>query len=218
MVNIWLHYGAGLYKYKEEKQMKKRVLCLVIAMVLAASMTACGLLFGSDSPSYMSQKDFESYLGEPIEITTDNWDEYFNVLVDQWARSDVQQMETESGLPEAAICIYEKPGYIVYEADGSEVTGGWSTYSIRLKEGYYVYPDSVSVTHHRQIWDGTQYNEYTITNSKRFASLGGDRVSISEFKEAQGTIIKVEIPEEYIEDGNCVYIKNGEEVIEFNLQ
>ena len=356
--------------------MKKRILCLVMIMMLAISLMACGKKSNGDS-SLVSQKEFESYLSEPIEITTENWQDFFYVIVDEWSRTDVHGGETE--MPAAAICLYEKPGYLVYEADGpvhfvingmeyeyyngrmesvfisdyynlvceevsgsirmanipdelwtnhdnlrevqyqkgdtvmtcfdgyvnapfvtekdisfydevempsgsgvansaegddsigagdsagiddeglttekfetyiverieltpenigdyfevveqemyiyssdgSEITGGWSEYYLQLKEGYFVYPDPVTVTRTRQTTSGTENTDYIFEMNKRKVYVTSDRLDISDFSQARGTLIRVDIPEEKCESdgdaGYCVYILDGEEEIYFKL-
>ena len=67
----------------------KKILVLILALVMMLSLTACG--------------------GEKIEITTDNWQDYFDVYVLEESRDDT--------IPCAKVGLVLKDGYIIYPDD-----------------------------------------------------------------------------------------------------
>jgi len=104
--------------------MRKRILSVALAMLSVLLVAGCGI-FGSKVLKY---EDFKTYLSEPIEITTENWDEYFDVYVYEASRDDT--------IPSAEIILLPKDGYIIDPNDNPPC--------IYLNDGMFFFDDSIS--------------------------------------------------------------------------
>ena len=119
MLGSWVSFTErkNIEMEKKNNKIRKRVLSLLVLLSCIILVTGCGGIGMAGEIIRELQKhkikyeDFEEYLGETIEITTENWNKYFIVYVMEGTQDDT--------LPYAELGFVLKDGYIIdplYEA------------------------------------------------------------------------------------------------------
>ena len=195
--------------------MKKKLLSLALVMMLSVSMIACG--GESDTigevnsveevvsdveeeagittaPDYLPAEELESFIEEEIVLTTENVNDYFQVV------KEVTEVEDAFGDP----------------------TGETNTsYYIKLNEGYYIYSDTFDTSDEviiRWEWvNSSQTNEVADVSINRLGPnratniyATDDGVLEGTCTQVLGTIYKISIPEEQwhgVEDGMLIEVR-----------
>jgi len=173
--------------------MKKRIFSLLLVAIMACFICACG---GSDNTNsqegskkvVLSNEEFESYC-EYIELTTENWNNYIEVVEEERILKDVfgEEVERETHI------------------------------SIRLKENCYISRDNAIRLTYTSVYGYVSTEDFIFAGSvgRAWGISGIDMEQEYVCEKIKGKICKVSVPEDkwnIDEYGNkyfCVQVSKG---------
>lgn len=183
--------------------MKKKILSLAFAMMLSVSMIACG----GESVETVEENSVETEIVEEVEQAPEEVEGNFDNLTQGTATKE----QMESYIEEEIVLTTDNASnyfdiVIEQETDafGDPIESYY--YILRMKDGYYAYLTDVVV---RYQWEGEEldssYNGSGIVLSVR--SEYDEQLLDVTFTKIQGTIYKMNIPEElWLDNGNSATI------------
>ncbi len=151
---------------------KKKILCLLLATVMCFSICACGASVEiNGGEKILSKEEFES-CSEYIELTTENWSDYLEIVEEEIIETD---------------------------AFGEE-TGRYTSTFLTLKENCYISEDNaIRLTYTRDYYNRTEEvtEDFVFAQSvSRYCHISPAKDSDIICEKVKGTILKLTVPAE----------------------